>query len=273
MENYKYRPLKFFGLALAITWIFWICAIAINSEEYSTFLMLLGLMAPAVIATVMIMRSKNKELKKDFVKRIVEVSRLNIPNLLLAVVLFFVSVAIAIVISTLFGQSFDQFSFVDEFSFTGPGIMSALLTVLLASVIEEFGWRGYAQDSLAYYCTWFKTSLIFGVSWALWHLPLLWVQGTYHSGLREMGLIFALNFFASTIPMAFMTNWVYCKNNRSIMAGVLYHLFLNFMQEKIAMTPVTKCIETVVLAVVAIIVVYVNRNMFFEKEHIGKSPF
>lgn len=272
MQKYEYRPVKFFALALAFTWFFWILAIVINSEEYSTVLMLFGLLAPAVIATVMILGSNNKELKSDFVKRIVDFSRLNIPNLLMAVILFFVSVAVAIVISTFFGQSFDQFSFVEDFSFSGPGIMSALLTVLLASVIEEFGWRGYAQDAVAQYFTWFKTSLVFGVFWALWHLPLLWVQGTYHSGLMELGLPYVLNFFVCTIPMAFMANWVYYKNNRSITAGVLYHLFLNFMQEKIAMTPFTKCIETVVIVVVAIIVVYVNRKMFFEKDHIGKMP-
>lgn len=272
METYVYRPISFFSLALIFTWLFWIVAIIINAEEISTFLMFLGLLSPAVIAIMMVMTSKSKEIKKDFAKRIVDVSRLNIPNLLVAVLLFFISVAISIVISTLFGQSFNQFSFVEEFSFTGPGVLSALLTVLLASVIEEFGWRGYAQDSVAQYYTWFKTSLVFGVFWAIWHLPLLWVEGTYHSGLRELGLYYVVNFFVCTIPMAFMTNWVYVKNNRSITAGVLYHLFLNFMQEKIAMTPFTKCIETAVIVVVAIIVVFVNKTMFFEKEHIGRMP-
>lgn len=272
MENYKYRPIRFFALALAFTWFFWFLAIIINSEEYNMLLMLLGLLSPAVVAISMIISSKNSKIKEDFSKRIVDFSRLNVPNLLLAVLLFFVSVAVSIIISTMFGQSLDQFSFTDDFSFTGPGVFSALLTVLLASVIEEFGWRGYAQDSVAQYCTWLKTSLVFGVFWALWHLPLFWIQGTYQAGLRELGLPYAINFFVCTIPMAFMTNWVYRKNNRSIIAGVLYHLFLNFMQEKIAMTPITKCIETAVILVVTIIIIIVNRDMFFNREHIGKMP-
>jgi len=44
------------------------------------------------------------------------------------------------------------------------------------------------------------------------------------------------------------------------------------MQERIAMTPITKCVQTIVITVVAAIIVLTNRNMFFEKDHIGKLP-
>jgi hypothetical protein len=40
--------------------------------------------------------------------------------------------------------------------------------------------------------------------------------------------------------------------------------------EKIAMTPQIKCVETIVVFVAAVLVVCTNREMFFEKEHIGK---
>lgn len=42
------------------------------------------------------------------------------------------------------------------------------------------------------------------------------------------------------------------------------------MQEKIAMTPETKCVETLVVIVVAVVIVIMNKDMFFETRHVGK---
>ena len=54
-----------------------------------------------------------------------------------------------------------------------------------------------------------------------------------------------------------------------MLASMLFHLFVNFFQEKIAMTPETKCIETAVIALAAVVVVLVNRDLFFEQRHVG----
>ncbi|MCH5352133.1 MAG: CPBP family intramembrane metalloprotease, partial [Acutalibacter sp.] len=176
--------------------------------------------------------------------------------------------ALSILLSTLFGQSLSQFAFTEDFSFSIGGT-SALLTILLAATIEEVGWRGYGEDSVAAYFSWFTESIIFGFVWALWHLPLFWIAGTYHYGLRELGVGYVLNFLVSVSPMGFLTTWVYVKNNRSMLACIIFHLFVNTMQEKIAMTPQTKCVETIVVTLAAALVVLTNKEMFFEKDHIG----
>jgi hypothetical protein len=41
------------------------------------------------------------------------------------------------------------------------------------------------------------------------------------------------------------------------------------MQEKIAMTQTTKCIQTFFLYIAAGIIVYLNKDLFFGKDHIG----
>lgn len=78
-----------------------------------------------------------------------------------------------------------------------------------------------------------------------------------------------INFLVSVIPLGFITTWVYVRNNRSMLACIIFHLFVNTMQEKIAMTPETKCIETTVVTVAAVIIVLTNKDLFFETEHIG----
>jgi membrane protease YdiL (CAAX protease family) len=71
------------------------------------------------------------------------------------------------------------------------------------------------------------------------------------------------------MPLGFIVTWVYVKNNRSIFATIIFHFFVNFLQEKIAMTQVTKSVETLVLFVVMVIVVYTNKELFFETKHVG----
>ena len=81
--------------------------------------------------------------------------------------------------------------------------------------------------------------------------------------------LFVINFFVSAIPMGFIITWVYLASDRSILACIIFHLFVNFMQEKIAMTPQTKCVETIVVFIVTIILVIIKKDMFFERNHIG----
>ncbi len=51
---------------------------------------------------------------------------------------------------------------------------------------------------------------------------------------------------------------------------MVFHLFVNFLQEKIAMTPETKCVETLVVTAATVIIVARNLEMFFETRHVGR---
>lgn len=271
MEKYQYRPVRFYVICFAVTWAFWIAAAITGRTEQNGItmaLMLLGLITPAVTAIITVQTSGCAELKQDLKRKLVGFYRIKPLSILAAVIGFMAIVVLSILLSTLFGQSLDQFSFTDGFSFSVAGT-PALLTILVAAVIEEVGWRGYGEDSVAYCFSWFTESIIFGFVWALWHLPLFWVPGTYHYGLREAGFVYVLNFLVSVNPMGFLTTWVYVKNNRSMLACIIFHLFVNTMQEKIAMTPQTKCVETIVVFLAAALAVAADSEMFFENKHVG----
>ena len=267
---YQYRPGRFYVVSFAATWGFWLMAILFCEGLSCTLGMLFGLLSPAAVAVITVFTSGNRELKADFKRKIFGFYKLKPLNLLIAILTFLAVVAVSILVSSLFGQSLEQFSFTDDFSFTGAGLASAMLTILLASVIEEIGWRGYGEDAIAQYTSWFKESIIFGCVWALWHLPLFWIPNTYHYGLRMLGVGYMLNFFISVVPFGFFTTWVYVKSGRSMLASIIFHLFVNFAQERIAMTPQTKCVESLVVTAAAVIVVLCNRDMFFETRHVGK---
>ena len=181
-KKYKYRPVLFFALAYLFTWIFWIPAIFVK-ENLGAALMLLGLLAPAVVSTVFVLASGSSALKKDLKLKLIGFYKVNWLNVLLAILVFAGIVAASILLSLLFGQSLNQFSFTEDFSFTGVGIAGAFVSVTVAAIIEEVGWKGYCEDSIGQYMNWFWESMIFGALWGMWHLPLIFIKGTYQATL------------------------------------------------------------------------------------------
>lgn len=244
MEKYIYRPVRFYLITFACTWFWWLFAILLNEGTGLYLGMFLGLVSPAVVAVVTVFTSKNKALINDFKKKLIGFYRIKPKYILIAVLIF------AVIVTASIGTS-------------------AFLTILLASCIEELGWRGYGEDAVGAYNSWFKESIIFGCIWSLWHVPLFWIPGTYQYGLKEMGIMYVINFLFSVIPLDFLQTWVYVKNNRSMLATIIFHLFINIMQEKINMTPETKCIQTIFVVIAAIIIVVINKEMFFETKHVG----
>jgi membrane protease YdiL (CAAX protease family) len=231
--------------------------------------MLLGLLAPAVVSTVFVLASGSSALKKDLKLKLIGFYKVNWLNVLLAILVFSGIVAASFLLSLLFGQSLNQFSFTEDFSFTGVGIAGAFVSVTVAAIIEEVGWKGYCEDSIGQYMNWFWESMIFGALWGMWHLPLIFIKGTYQAGLM-VNPLYVVNFFISGIPLGFIITWVYLVSDRSILACMIFHLFVNFMQEKIAMTPETKCVETIVVTVAAAVIVLANKDLFFETRHVGR---
>ena len=270
---YTYKPVRFYSIVFTLTWSFWFIGIIFGKSAadggLSLLFMLLGLLAPSVTALCTILFSKSTELKRDLRHKLVGLFRVKPLIVLTSILIFGAIVAVSILLSTIFGESLGQFSFADDFSFAGGGVL-ALVTIIVAAFLEEVGWRGYAEDSIAFYCSWWKESIIFGLVWGLWHLPLFFMPETYQYNILQQSPWYMINFFVSIMPLGFLFTWVYVKNERSILACMIFHFFVNLLQEKIALTQATKCVETFVLFIVAIIVVALNRDMFFETRHIGR---
>ena len=150
MTNYKYRPVLFFALTYIVTWAFWIPAIFIP-ENIALILMVFGLITPAAVSTIIVLFSGSELLKQDLKDKLIGFYKVRWMNVFLAIVAFAAVVVVSILLSLAFGQSLDQFSFTDDFSFSGVGIAGALLTILVASIIEEVGWKGYCEDSIGNY--------------------------------------------------------------------------------------------------------------------------
>lgn len=274
IKSYTYKPLKFFFLTFLVTWISWFLSAYFsysdNKEYIYVILMMPGLIAPFVIALWMIFSSKNKNLKQSFIKKLFNLKLIKLSSIPAILFIMPVAVVISILISTLFGQSINQLQLAEKFSFSA-GFLPVLLVLFLAASFEELGWRSYAMDSLSVKHNYFKATLIFAILWAFWHLPLFFIKGYYHNELIRANIIFGVNFMVSILPLAFIISWVCRKNSGSIMAAVLFHFIINISQEALQITQITKCIETIVLIIIAAIIVILNMEMFFNKHSTSQN--
>lgn len=258
-----YRPAQFFLIAFMVTWFFWLIGASLSwhggDEGLLGLLMFLGLSGPAVAALVMFFRAGSPELWSDYRDRLFNLRRFDLKMLPVILFLFPALICTAIGISLFSGGSPGQFAILPGAAFlTIPGLAG----LFCAPALEEAGWRGYGVDSLRSRSTPFVTSVSFGILWACWHVPLFFIRGFYHNTLLSSPL-FTADFFVSVFAMAFILNWTFYRNNRSVMACFLFHLSANVSMSFIPAEQVTKCIVTLLLLLCAAAMVIIDRKLWF----------
>lgn len=96
-----------------------------------------------------------------------------------------------------------------------------VLAVLLGGGQEEFGWRGFALPYLQEAYGALAASLVIGVVWAVWHLPLFLMDAPRNqsgSFLLYTGLVLGLSI---------LLTWCYNSTGGSVLVAMLFHGGIN----------------------------------------------
>jgi membrane protease YdiL (CAAX protease family) len=264
----QYKAKSYYLMTFLVTFVLWFIGAWFSRSEsgksfYMVF-MLFGLITPFVLSLIYIKRSGDSAMVRDFKNRLTNLRLFN-PKMWPAMLLLMpASVIISILISTFFGGSMEQFTLAEGFSFS-TGFVPVLLLLLMAATFEELGWRGYAFDSLQSKLGNFKATLLFSILWSLWHLPLIFVVDSYQYEIFRQNPWFGINFFASIVPLGFIISWMCMKNRKSVLSAILFHFIVNMSQEMFAITQETKCIQSFVLLILSALIVYYDRDLFFQK--------
>jgi membrane protease YdiL (CAAX protease family) len=260
----------FYGLSTIIPWTLWFLAAYVShnfdqdSQKLSSIIAFLGLLAPFIIALFLILPSK--ELKQDFFSRFLNLRSIKLRYILAACLLMLASILAAQLVSTLFGYSFDQFRITGSFTFTS-GVFAVWFLLIFAPVIEELAWHSYGTDCLRTRFNLFTTSMIFGLFWGLWHLPLSFIKGYYHSNLVESGLIYSVNFIVSLFPFVIIMNWLYYKAHRNILIPIIFHITAGYFNEIFATHPMSKVIQTALLLIFSAFIILNDKDFFFNQKN------
>jgi len=270
IEKYN-KTLIFYGLSLVIPWVFWFLAAYIshlpNVKGFLVFLQgflgILGLIAPAAVALFLFL--SDREVFQDLKRRLFLISGFPIFYSLTAFLLIFASMVLAQFISLLFGRELSQFHISGQPSFTSA-LFSPWFILLFAPVAEEIAWHSYGTDALRRRFNLFNTCLIFSLYWVIWHLPLSFIKGYFHSNLVVEGWIYSVNFIFSLFVFVILMNWIYYKTNRSVLLTIVFHISANISNEIFATHPDSKVIQTAILLVITVVVLVKEKDMFFNKD-------
>lgn len=221
----------FLGLAFGISWLFWIPAALLDQQEYliiAVILYYIGGFGPSLAGVIMIDRTQDKQGQKDFLKRLIGFNSIGGWWYAFIFLIFPAFLCLTVLIYRITQNAYPDLPALAGISgqlLTLP--LLALMILLIGPLSEEIGWRGFALDQLQQRWSALVSSLVLGVVWSLWHLPLFFIEGTMYSAWGFGGLLFWL-FILRMVCLSVIMTWVYNNNRRSILSAVLMHFTFNF---------------------------------------------
>jgi hypothetical protein len=155
-----------------------------------------------------------------------------------------------ITINRLLGNTFNGTLFLTQ-------LVSFLPLLILGPLSEEIGWRGYALPRLQTRWNALTSSVIIGVVWGLWHLPLFMMVGTSQ---HELGIPF-IGFLLIMSANSLFYTWLYNNTQQSLWSAILLHWLYTYaalvVSSGVTRSPLYNWLECLPYVIMAAIVVLV----------------
>jgi membrane protease YdiL (CAAX protease family) len=213
---------RFVFLAYLLSWSFWICAMHFRNRtiQVSVFSLhatastsqafsWMGNLGPGLAGILLVILARNRPEMKEFFHSFV---RLRIPMRALG---WAVSVPL-VVIGPVFFMQDGRLSLSKTASLY---VLETILNLPLAPLWEEIGWRGYLLPRLQASQNSLSASLLLGVIWAFWHLPL-----RLHTGPPDVApWIFFVTFVIYVSGSAVIFTWLYNLSRGALLPVIVFH--------------------------------------------------
>ena len=219
---------RYFVLTFLWTWTFWWVAVLSGvefPEPAALLLYALGGIGPVLAASLLVYRGYSRERLRQFWLRAVDPRR--IPSVWYPLIL--VAAITPPLVANLSPSGTG-----DEAGAAAEAAVAIFIVGVLSGLVEEPGWRGYALDRLQTLYSALGASLVLGIIWALWHLPLFFIEGTYQNLLGPGSWQFWL-FLVAILPGSVISTWIYNNTGRSVLAVILLHSCGNAVSELLSL--------------------------------------
>jgi membrane protease YdiL (CAAX protease family) len=138
-------------------------------------------------------------------------------------------------------------------------VLMGLVGSILRGIVngEELGWRGYALPHLQERYPALRASLILGVIWFVFHVPIMFVPGSI-AGSQTVDN--ALPFLVGVLAMSVIMTWMFNATRGSLLPIILLHGAYNTWPDLFAMTggnPALAWVGAAISVLLAAIVVLV----------------
>ena len=221
----------FFIATFVFSWIFWLSDVTLQGviglettvQSISGLLVLGGVMGPTLVALLLTYRYEGPTGAKQLLKRGIQLFK---PVWWLVVLFLYPLLIVGALVITAY-----LFATPEIITNMPQGVfgLASFPIVLLAGgpLLEEYGWRGFALDRLQLRWDGLVSSLIVGVIWAIWHLPLFFITGTTQNILLQNFSLASILFFFMVVGLSITMTWVYNNTERSILGAILLHAIWN----------------------------------------------
>jgi CAAX protease family protein len=209
---------SFFVFAYAISWLLWL-PLVVSGDDSPTglgfVLLLLGSLVPSSVAILLVAVLHGKAGVRKLLRRLL-IWRVGV-GWWVAVVLLSTLALGAVGLSVLFGGDSP------DVTATIPGaVVLFVFSIFPGSASgEEIGWRGFALPHLQAVRSALGASVVLGVVWGVWHLPL-YLTGADPRPLSLFGPWVVLAAAGSVIY-----TWMYNGTGGSLLIVVLFHAASN----------------------------------------------
>jgi len=261
----KTKPIReatiFIGLTLGVSYfVFWgpLAVFKVPTVSFvdsstgpvwAIILFVLGGFVPSGVALFLTWRNEGKAGLAELGRRIVKFN-LGWQWYLAVLGVVIVGAIGQLLLMRILGNGFD-------YSYFTRQIGSLIPLLILGPLSEEIGWRGYALDRLQTKWSAFISSMIVGVVWGFWHLPLFFMVGTSQNVLN----IPFPSFLSSVMALSVLYTWLHNNTEGSIWTAVLFHWLYTYAAQVIASgvtrTALYNWLEFLPYAILAVIAVVV----------------
>jgi membrane protease YdiL (CAAX protease family) len=143
--------------------------------------------------------------------------------------------------------------------------------VTLFTFGEEYGWRGYLLPRLLPLGE-IRASVLLGVIWGVWHLPLL-LAGLNYPGVNIFLAIIIFTFV--TVALSFTYTWFYVASSGSVLVAAVFHASTNNFSDTFwdppllaGVNPIAPSFVGAVLIMALVLIVY---KLFRRSMHVKDS--
>jgi membrane protease YdiL (CAAX protease family) len=207
------RLVTFFATTFAITWSCWYAAASIAHPVLRGAIFLLGVFTPGLVALAFSGRAGALAILARLFRW-----QTGLRWYVLAMGYIFTIKLVVALLHRLFTGAWPRFG--DE-SIAIMFAATILSTVTGGQAGEEIGWRGFALPRMAERLGLGAASLLLGMIWACWHLPLFFIAGTTTTGQS-----FPL-YFLQVTAMSVALAWLYERTGGSLLLTMLMHAAAN----------------------------------------------